>query len=961
MRKKITSSHSGHMGKRILALFLAILSVLGLFVQAFAAPAAPPEPPELPGFLEFTVTPIVGAPKGEPGSKRGETHTSSFAGTIMTDKKTGNVIKSDRTIYGLEIYAQYRLGMGLGITNEHNKAIRLDYITSKNGTGEIPWEKAIPLANSLDGKHIQHYEPIDVERSSDMLYAFRAVVYDPDTGEELHSAVISVDIKRTIMATSGTRYRRIGMQIRAVNGVPIGKTDYVKHKGGMAPVPNTAGILADGGQWGTYTSSFDGQTYDSCYFDVNLGNEIGAASIQNLDEVYEYLYEKILTNEKIKQTIRGDAATITLQGPAYLQAHHYNAATDTTSKEKRYNMAYYTPLDKNKTMSGGPSINDYVSWPKGLKNGDFCRMRFVEFVIPLKNPGLVTVNCYDEDNPDKLLQSQVIEAPKFEKVEDINAWSSQVYDTFDTHVDAFLKQYADGDFNAAKMMDPNLLYNYEEYKVYASTLKFDPATKTVISTGGSGTPYDCIEDMIPLRRTMLQNMKNTGVDKPYSTVTVTAPKIENYDFDFGVGQDALSIMHLGCPVTLSQKTTGSASSESVDVMVSQDFTHAVMNLYYKSTREGEYTVKVRYNGTIIEDLTKTYPGAVGEIIEKHEVDTSVVPSEWPIQNIENVPLEIQDDSSKNIIIINCGDKFTYKVEYFLNGVFKEQEVHAAEGGATINKDNLPLKGFPGYKLEKISGLPLTIIDNNGVIRVYYISDRTRPASPDVNAKLYKDQYRTPIKVSKSGYGVWGTFTVDFSDLANQKVTPRWTENGGCSASSRSKMVNRYSNFKVTATATYYEGLPFNQQTGQNVNGRKITVPLVKDTRASTATKWVFHFPKNIHNKTGLPKAYIPINWKDGKNWTVNFDATITCDEYQWTTGTSTTSCGRSHGGGRYDTGSKDDKGNPIYGYYPTWSHSYTIHPLKELPKVKRTFHEDGSASILIDGSMYEDDFTGGRR
>jgi len=253
-----------------------------------------------------------------------------------------------------------------------------------------------------------------------------------------------------------------------------------------------------------------------------------------------------------------------------------------------------------------------------------------------------------------------------------------------------------------------------------------------------------------------------------------------------------------------------------------------------------------------------------------------------------VPLDVVKDPTKNIIIIDCtAPKYIYTVMYYLDGVFKEKVTLEAQTGTVITQP--PRKTYPGYHLDHITGTPLTVVDNTGVIRVYYKKDIGNAAA-SVSAALYKDSsYKQKVTKSKSGYGVYGQFTVDVSTYVEDETL-----------------------FTISSvTATWKEGLPINIKT--NKLGKEVKdVTLVFDKKHSNTDKgiYVYNFPKNKNSAQEYQKAYIPIGWADNSDWTVTFKAKITL----------------------YDA-----DGNPYEG--PT---------------------KTGKASIRVNGSMYEDDFTGGR-
>ena len=214
----------------------------------------------------------------------------------------------------------------------------------------------------------------------------------------------------------------------------------------------------------------------------------------------------------------------------------------------------------------------------------------------------------------------------------------------------------------------------------------------------------------------------------------------------------------------------------------------------------------------------------------------------------------------------------------------------AQTGTVITQP--PRKTYPGYHLDHITGTPLTVVDNTGVIRVYYKKD-IGDAAASVSAALYKDSsYKQKVTKSKSGYGVYGQFTVDVSTYVKAET-----------------------HFTISSvTATWKEGLPINIKTNKLGKEAKDVTLVFDEEHSNTAEGiYVYNFPENKNSAQKTPlnkKAYIPIGWADNSDWTVTFQAKITL----------------------YDA-----YGNEVEG--PT---------------------KTGNASIRVNGSMYEDDFTGGR-
>lgn len=386
------------------------------------------------------------------------------------------------------------------------------------------------------------------------------------------------------------------------------------------------------------------------------------------------------------------------------------------------------------------------------------------------------------------------------------------------------------------------------------------------------------------------------------------------------------------------------------------------NIIYIDCETSSYTVKVRYKGVEQEELTTSFPADPGTVITEETMQIPEIPEEWTIVDIENTPLTVEEDPNKNIIYINCDEpepaEGTVTYNFYLDNVLTDTESEQLPIGMVVTAESCPSPYYPGYVYKNTDGVPLTVTDNSHVVRIYYEKDTSGTPAVNSNAKLFEDQnYRVEIHRSKSGYGVYGLLYVDVSDLIGKTRSVNYSTSGGCSGRvNHVKTFNPYGNINVTATATYYEGLP---HTEANKNGQRITVNLVKDTARSTERQWVFRFPVNTRNKTGLAKAYIPINWKDGTDWNIQFNAEITYDEYSYTTTARQYRCG-GHKVRHSYTNSKGQHCVSIsIKHYA--SHNYTYYTLDPMHTDHRSRSATGSASIRVNGNMYEDDFTGGKR
>lgn len=919
MSKKPHNSNAMAIGRRVMALFLAFVLCMGLSVQAFAAESSGASGDDEIivgnegdyndefGYLELQVAPNVGK-----AGQASSWYSSSFLTNILIDVN-GNVVPS-KSCYGFSVKATYHATTG---------GAKETRILCSTGQDNIQIAKVLGTgAGSANG--VVNISPS--KNFPDTMYYFYAIAYNED-GSIYSQTKLSVNLKVLYEKRNTISYSRVGIQIRAVDDTAIGPYNILVDN--AKPVANTTGILQNG-LGGSYVG-MDGQTYDNAYFDVILDdNDMASTGIANLQELYAWL-----TNVYIPNTKQAVGDSVTIIGPAYAVAKNGQQG------DVIYNLSYYDP-------ESSTGINSYVQWGENTRYKDFPSLRKNSLLIPIKSVGTVTVYCLDEDDPTGApLNKFTLTSDSFSRTSSYEEYLANILVPYSQ---ASVMQAMDDGTDAKESL--GVLMAADLTKVDFNTLKEALSTYTIDEVTRKLVRYkQDTEAVYSAVKSAGSRLVMTGEQEQSSSATayadfvnVKAPKIEKYEFDFGWGNDALTAFGWGSALFM-------ADSPEADMVVTQEVPGSVVYLYYKSTGETTYTVKVRHNGVIDESLTTQHPAVVGDVIEKGDVDISIVPGDWTINGIENVPLTVVKDPTKNIIIIDCqSEEASYTIMYYLDGVFKEKDVIEADVGSVIS--NPPIKGFQGYTLQRIDGTPLTIVDSNGVIRVYYIKS-VGTAATSVNAKLYKDEYRTVITKSKSGYGVYGLFYVDVSDLVEATETPTWTVNGGCSPSSQSKTVRKYTNINVQAWATYKEGLPL---TEANKNGTQVNkIALVKDTSRSTEKVWVFRFPQNSKSPQKLAKFYIPINWKNGTNWTIKFDATVTYDEYKWTTTSSETSCS----GHRHTSSWTDSEGKKHTSSWYSY-HDYTIHPLKEWYEAG-SIQKTGSASIMVNGSMYEDDFTGGRQ
>ena len=824
---------------------------------------------------------------------------ASFFTWIMRTTGSEQLIPAE-SAKDIEVYGFFKTEKN-GISNDYE--VRLKHSTREDKLG------IAPISAKGDGSAKYHIT-IDQNMKDAVVYYIQAQLYDKDLKRVIDTKMLTVTVQITHKKQNSVGYHRVGMQVYDIDGVPFGPYDYTASQ--TEYVKNTKGIMTSGGT-ALYTA-MDGKQYGNCYFDIeysSYGLEAGyGITSESLANAYAFIAKNYMTSNKAK--LDRTTGSIKLEGPAYVECQGLGST-------QRYNMGYYKP-------SQTTGINSYADWAEQSRYRDFIDYRKQSILIPLKQTGSISVNYYDIDTGAQISAPTVITTDEFKDFD-----NSQ--DAFAEYVSSVAAAYSPAYQAALKncgitYTDTNLV-SAADFKKAAATWVFDKTTNKLVENPDS--KVSGIREIITQRENMI-NGESTGLMKnsataPYFAAKKVGPKaISGYMFDCGFGYDALAALGYGSAMFVTGDNYKNAT-----VVVNSKMRSAVVNLYYKAYGPTKYSVKLRINGTINEQYTKTYPGVIDQVVKESDVDKSIVPKGYIIYKVENTPLTLVKDPTKNVIIIDVtAPKGAYKVEYYLDGKLNDTAYVDADIGTVVSRP--PLKGYDGYWLDKITGTPLTVVDKSGVIRVYYVKNNNKPLATG-SVKLFKDEYRTELTSSKSGYGAYGLFYVDVSKYVNAISYPKWSEANGCSGPrNREKTEKTYTNIYVTATATWKEGLPL---TNANKNGKQVTVNMIKDSR-STSTVWVFRLPNNSGSAKKYAKAYIPINWKNKTNWTVTCKATIGFTHYYWKTTKAHYNCGKSKG---------------------SHPHSYDYFPLTEW-RQNETATISASKSVYVNGNMYEDDFTG---
>ena len=1100
-------------GRRALSLLLVLIMVFGLLpvisLPTLAADdgAVTETSDELEGYLTLSVAPII-------NGKTGEYHIDSFFVNNYKDSK-GNLIKED-AVSGFAISAHSGSGKNIlvWITIGINNANK-DY--------DDPAATAIGTGVKAFNTTWSDFNP----NKPDQTIYFHAKIEGTD-----QETVISCVAKTAQKATAGIRYSRQGIQVRGFKAggkvYTFGPYDYYNSQSPNAPLPNdgshgtiplyytqTPATTPDT-VWGT-------GTYPDCYFPLVIKDEVSesgaivSASV-DMEQVYPYIIKYVLPAIKDQ----ADVNTIELFGPAVIMCYGGSQGN------KYYNLGYYaTGVSVGWDSGGGVKARpeQYVSWPQSCLD-DFVVRRYQSVIINNVLSGSVTVN-YRDSKTGELLNGTYDEASNKITVSKDGSPLKMVYNVdltggIDASKFASVETSPDQDnfrmfrFQSTSKVNGMLLdyYPSDMWKTIQDTYNMIRAG----SYGGTSNDLSAADfashlsfyrekedeegntdgvELDPTKEELINqlqayaNKRNGFVwdvvshdrPAPYNSRKIVRPaKCDNYVLEYGFGADGPAVGSYG--LVLAGPT-----AEKLYVLANAVNPNPVIDLYYSPVKQDNYKIKIRLDGEIDEDLTRSYPirfDEEGNPLPVPEDDPTVeeseklVPEDYTIVDIvqnpdedpmplepdpedpphniiiidcksgnsytvkvrvegkiinqqvyfehpvtgdklkkgdiiyeENVdrglagdnkikeiynaqagetplsgkPLELDKDPKVNIIIIDCeSSRLKYNVYYYADGGNKQLDHYEAEGnkGDVVRAE---MRNYDGYKWDHSEGEPLTLKDSSGVIKVFYVKKASTAANAYGELKLYTDEYKTLVpKEYHSGYGFWATYEVsvpewmynfvvlkqqktdDYGNIGPELQTFNYEHSPShCAPTAQraSKQVCTYCNINWTVEFKWTDGMGTDNKIIANGNGRNVNIkttskdgaindnggkgPQLDYKLSKQRHKLVFVLPAN-YGPQKLPKAYIPVATKDGNSWKVEASFQYSFKQWNEQPKYSTESCP-----GHYVPLW------PVGGY--TWYHASYTWKREDSRNwdAKGPIKTNASASVKINGNMYEDDFTGGKK
>ena len=200
-------------------------------------------------------------------------------------------------------------------------------------------------------------------------------------------------------------------------------------------------------------------------------------------------------------------------------------------------------------------------------------------------------------------------------------------------------------------------------------------------------------------------------------------------------------------VTTPENATGTYIDGNIDV------------IYYYKLNEQKYKVEYYYNEEINEEKTDELDAVYGDEITEYE---DKVEKGYKFDKVEGTPLTITENEETNLIKVyyvtdpKQTKDLKYTVEYYISGDIQNDdtdEVHQIvqelePNTLEVQKDDINTEDkYVGYKLEKIlinnseeplEELPDTV-NNNDVIKIFYVLDDTKTREIKYTVKYYKDE------------------------------------------------------------------------------------------------------------------------------------------------------------------------------------------------------------------------------
>ena len=198
--------------------------------------------------------------------------------------------------------------------------------------------------------------------------------------------------------------------------------------------------------------------------------------------------------------------------------------------------------------------------------------------------------------------------------------------------------------------------------------------------------------------------------------------------------------------------------ENLPLTVSEDKTKNVIKIYYVTdetqTKKVSYTVEYYKDGVLVKSdtqkVTETKQVLENDELTVKKIEINVTDKYVGYSFVKTEPLTIPDTIENNGVIKVYYERnsYDYEVHYFFNG---NEDTSLIERKSAKYEEVISTytdKVRPGYKLDRVENLPLTISTEDNVINVYYVTDNSQTKTLSYTVEYYKDGVLTDTEIEK---------------------------------------------------------------------------------------------------------------------------------------------------------------------------------------------------------------------
>jgi|GEM_PF-5915198 len=262
--------------------------------------------------------------------------------------------------------------------------------------------------------------------------------------------------------------------------------------------------------------------------------------------------------------------------------------------------------------------------------------------------------------------------------------------------------------------------------------------------GATSLTYD---DVTGTSRNMDYNVPQATASAQYSLTTSVIGE-GTISPGSGIYEDG-SVVSITCEPADGWHFAGFTTGEGYTVPENGEVTVAgdtkVEVIFEEDPHYYSYVIEYYFDDVLDGALTTTVAGIQGGTeIDEEDIDTDTNQGGYDLDFIDGLPFTIEDnDQVVKVYYVTPPDEpsyYTYEVEYYYDGVqdtsknmtfediLEDTEIAIEDIDTDTNKGD--------YDLQTVSGVPFTIIDNDQIVKVYYITRIIEPETYTLTTNVY---------------------------------------------------------------------------------------------------------------------------------------------------------------------------------------------------------------------------------